>query len=1004
VTQAFRNPAGGNIDRSVSLNFRFNGRSLTGHGGDSLASALLANGVRLLGRSFKYHRPRGVFSIGAEEPNALMRLAEGRYAEPNTRATQVELFDGLNASSQNHWPSLHFDLLAVNNLGSALLPAGFYYKTFMAPRMLWPWYEKLIRKAAGMGRAPALPDPDHYLACYAHCDVLVVGAGPTGLVAARAAALRGARVILVDENPKPGGWLQRERLSLDGLPGADWAETISSELTSQAKVRVLQRATAFGYYDHNMLAVVERCTDHLSSAAQDMPRQRLWRIFAGQVVLATGAIERPLIFANNDRPGVMLAGAGRGYLNQFAVRPGNRAAVFTNNDSGYLSARDLSDGGMKVAAVLDTRSSVDPSLVTMLRQRDIPLDTGHAVHDTRGGKVLESIRVGPFELQGGRHWLDCDVLCVSGGWTPAVHLHAQSGGRPIYSPEAGAFVPGESKQAERSAGAARGVFDLQSCLADGARAGEDAARRAGFKRAKGSVSLPRVEQETFPDTSAEAYRAVPRPASRSKQFLDLQDDVTTLDAELAHREGYVSVEHLKRYTTLGMGTDQGKTSNMHGMAALAQLRGEPIARVGTTTFRPPYTPVTLGTLAGQQTGSRVRPKRLTPMHSCHLELNAVFAPLGLWQRPQAYPRPGESLHAAAQREALAVRQGAGITDVSTLGKLEIHGPDAAQFLDRLYINNIAGLPLGRCRYGLMLREDGMIFDDGTATRLEHDRFMVTTTSGNAQAVLQHMEFYRDLVWPQLKVTIFDVTEQWAALAIAGPQSRALLQRVAPAMDLGAESLPPMHYQKGELLGAGSGKVRARVLRVSFSGEVAFEIYVPARHGVALWQALLGTGGTALTAYGMDALEVLRIEKGFLGMGAEADGRTSPLDLGLAGMLGRKKDFVGKAALQRPALGAPGRLQLVGLVPIDTTGPLPEGAQLIDTPARGTAGCSIGHISSAVHSPTLGHAIALALLKDGRNRLGDTVYVTDPVRRGEACVAARVGKPCFVDPGGERTHA
>ena len=1000
VKQVFRNAIGGNIDRNTTLNFSFDGIAYQGHPGDTLASALLANGVGLVGRSFKYHRPRGIFSAGSEEPCAVVQLGRGACAEPNTRATQVELSANLEAFSQNRWPSLRFDLLSVNNLLSAFMPAGFYYKTFMAPRRLWPWYEHLIRRAAGMGTAPADADPDRYMGCYAHCEVLVVGAGASGLMAAKAAARTGARVVIADENPVPGGWLRRERLALDDMPANNWIHALWSELADMPNVTLLKRTTAFGYYDHNMIALLQHCGPHADEPTGRVPRQRLWRVRARRVVLATGAIERPLVFADNDRPGVMLAGAARAYLNEYAVRAGTRAVIATNNNSAYLTAADLCDGGVDIAMVVDSRTSVDHRLMSMLQQRGIPVELGHTVHDTRGSTGLQSACTGPVNTVGGKHWHACNLLCVSGGWAPAVHLHAQSGARPVYSSLLEAFVPGESKQGEQSVGAARGMFELRDCLQDGLSAGRQAARLCGFPINDDQL-LPEVSRNPGgPGYSQEAFWAAPRPGHRSKQFVDLQDDVTTLDIELAHREGYVSVEHLKRYTTLGMGTDQGKTSNINGMALLAGLRQQTIPEVGTTTFRPPYTPITLGALAGGETGAQVKPRRHTPLHERHEALGAVFAPLALWLRPQAYPRSGETLHASAAREARAVRTAVGLTDVSTLGKISVQGSDAAEFLDRIYVNQVSSLHVGKARYGLMLREDGMIFDDGTVTRMAGQVFFLTSTSGNAAALLQHLEYHLNVVWPELDVNLCEVTEQWAALALAGPLSRQVLARLAPASILDPDHLPHMGCVESEVAG-----IPARIIRISFSGELAFEIYVPASRGADLWNALLDvTEYGIVTPYGMDALEILRIEKGYIGMGAEADGRTTPADLGLARMLSKRKSFIGQAGLRRPGLDQADRLQLVGLLPVSPGDKLAEGAQVLAEPTARGPGCSIGHVSSAATSVALEQSVALALIKGGRERMGETVYLADPARGVRDTVPARITQPCFYDPDGERLHA
>jgi sarcosine oxidase subunit alpha len=632
-----------------------------------------------------------------------------------------------------------------------------------------------------------------------------------------------------------------------------------------------------------------------------------------------------------------------------------------------------------------------------MQERGVPVDLGHTVHDTRGGRQLRAARTGPTGRPGGSQWLDCDLLCVSGGWAPALHLHAQSGARPLYSTEIDAFVPGASKQAEQSVGSARGVFGLGACLEEGLQAGARAARLCGFSPGSQSARPDIAGELDEGNYTQEAYWSAPRPTESSKQFVDLQDDVTTLDIELAHREGYVSVEHLKRYTTLGMGTDQGKTSNINGMALLAELRRESIPSVGTTTFRPPYTPVTLGALAAGETGARVKPVRHTPMHERHQSLGAVFAALALWLRPQAYPRAGETLHASAAREARAVREAVGITDVSTLGKISVQGTDAGKFLDQVYANRLSTLETGRARYGLMLREDGMIFDDGTITRLADHRYFLTCTSGNADAVFQHLEYHLEVLRPDMDVTLCDETEQWAATAIAGPLSRQVMQTLAPVAALDNEQFPHMGVLETSVAG-----IPARILRISFSGELAFEIYVPASSGAQLWDAIMAvTDFGPVTPYGMDALEILRIEKGYIGMGTEADGRTTPADLGLARMLGKNTSFVGKVALQRPALDQADRLQLVGLVPLSPGAVLAEGAQVLAEPTATGAGCSIGHVSSAAHSVALGHHVALALVRGGRDRKGETVYLADPARGATTTVAARISKPCFYDQDGGR---
>ena len=995
MSQPFRIAQGGLIDRGRTIGFSFDGRRYEGHPGDTLASGLLANGVRLVARSFKYHRPRGVLTAGPEEPAALVRLGTGARAEPNTRATMIELHDGLTAESQNRWPSLAFDLGAVNDRLSPLFPAGFYYKTFMAPRRAWMFYERFIRKAAGLGTAPADPDPDHYEKRHAHCDVLVVGGGPAGLAAALAAGRTGARVILADESPSFGGQLKRERMSIEERPALAWVGQAVAELESMPEARLLPRTTAFGYYDHNLVALCERVADHLSQPPPYTPRQRLWLVRAREVVLATGSIEQPLVFAGNDRPGVMLASAVRAYVNQFAVRPGLAAVVATNNDDAYRTAVDLVHAGIKVAAVVDMRPSTGHPLAALVREKGIEILAGHALVATKGRAFVRAVETAALDERGalgGRgRIIPCDLLACSGGWSPSVHLHSQSGGRLEYDETLAAFVPGAPKQKARSAGAARGQFTLHAVLADGFESGAAAASAAGYGSGRPPPS-PRVARET--EARLRPLRSAAAPGRRKgKRFVDIQDDVTADDIALAAREGYVSVVHLKRYTTLGMGTDQGKTANLNGLAMMALLRGVGIPAVGTTTFRPPYTPVAFGALAGREVGKAFRPTRRSAMHEWHEEAGAVFVEAGLWLRPRYYPRAGEDMAQAVAREAKHVREAVGLVDVSTLGKIDIAGRDAAEFLNRVYVNGWKTLPVGKARYGLMLREDGIVFDDGTTSRVGESRYFMTTTTANAAKVLAHLEYYLQLVWPELKVQASSVSEEWAAMALAGPKSRAVLERLVD-MDVSNEALPFMGVRECRLAG-----IPARLFRISFSGELAYEINVPADWGRAAWEALLDEGRAHdLIAYGTEAMGTLRIEKGHVA-GAEINGQTTPYDLGLGHLLSTKKDFIGKALLARPGLTDPERPRLVGLVPADGRTRIRSGAQLV---AEATSeGRAIGHVTSAATSSTLGHPIALALLARGAERKGTTLYASFPMK-GEM-VPVTVTSPVFVDPEGKRLH-
>jgi sarcosine oxidase subunit alpha len=996
--QAQRLDAGGRIDRRRPIGFMFDGADYEGYAGDTLASALLANDVHLVGRSFKYHRPRGIVAAGVEEPNALVQLGSGEHTEPNVRATLVELFESLAATSQNRWPSLELDLLALNNALAPLLPAGFYYKTFMWPQRWWQSvYERLIRRAAGLGKAPSEPDPDRYEHMHAHCDVLVVGAGPAGLMAALAAGRSGARVILADEQTEPGGALLSERID---HPGAAWLDTIAPELAACAEVRVLMRTTAFGYYDHNYLGLLERVSDHLPPrAATELPRQRLWKVRARQVVLATGAIERPLVFAQNDRPGIMLAGAARTYVNRYAVKPGRRAAVLTNNDSAYRTALDLLGAGVGVT-VVDLRAQIEGGPPAEARAAGVEVRAGYAITGTRGHRRVASVRIQKLNdagtgVEGAAETIPCDLVAVSGGWNPAIHLQSQSRATPRYDEERAIFLPGAPRQAERSAGACNGAFRLRACLEEGARAGCAAAAAAGF--AAQAPELPELDspEEAPPRT----VWLVPsgRPVGRSKMFVDLQNDVTAGDIHLALGEGYRSIEHVKRYTTTGMGTDQGKTANVNALGIVAARTGRTIADLGVTTFRPPYTPVTFGAIAGRNCGAMFDPIRRTPMHAWHEAHGAVFEDVGQWKRAWYYPRPGEDMAAAVARETRAARSGIGMLDASTLGKIDLQGPDAAELLNRVYTNAWSKLAIGRCRYGLMLGEDGMVFDDGVTTRLREHHYLMSTTSGGAARVLAWLEEWLQTEWPELEVYCTSVTEQWATIAISGPESRKLLAELAPDIDLAPEAFPHMSMREGRVRG-----VPARVFRISFTGERGFEIQVPASHGLGIWEACIDAGARYdITPYGTEAMHLLRAEKGYIITGQDTDGTVTPHDLGMAWVVsGSKPDFIGKRSLGRADIQKAGRKQLVGLLPDLASEILEEGAQLVADPHQTIPMAMVGHVTSSYPSPNLGRAFALAMVRDGRARIGQKLYV--PML--DRTIAVTVTEPVFLDQEGERLRA
>jgi len=971
------------------LSFTFDGRRYQGFAGDTLASALLANGVALYGRSFKYHRPRGLFSAGVEEPNALVTLRSGARAEPNTRATVVELYDGLEATSQNRWPSLGFDLMAVNGLAGPLLSAGFYYKTFMGPtRKAWMFYEHFIRKAAGLGAASFEPDPDRYEEMHAFCDVLVVGAGPAGLMAALAAAGSGARVILADEQAAPGGSLRGDAITRDAV----------ARLSALDNVTLLPRTTVYGYYDDNTLGAVERVADHLSVPAEGQPRERHWTIRARQVVLAAGAIERPIVFGDNDKPGVMLADAARLYVERHGVAPGRQVALFTNNDGAYRSVAALTAAGVTVAAIVDARREISAEARRIAQASGAELLLGHAVIRALGGQRLSGIAVAPYDPIAGasdaaHRTLAADCLLVSGGWTPTIHLASQAGGTARWDDTLTAFLPGEAHQPWRAAGACTGALGTAAALAEGAQAGAEAARACGFSPAP--VALPETGEEPLADTPLPVWDARP-PHGKGKAFVDLQHDVTASDVSLAHREGFRSVEHLKRYTTLGMATDQGKTSNVIGLALMARERQLSIPEVGTTRFRPPYTPVALGALAGQGVGAHFHPTRRTAMHGWHVTQGAEMMQAGLWERPRIYGRPGETVEQAYVREARQVRAAVGIADVSTLGKIDVQGPDAAEFLNRVYSNGFLKLPEGKARYGLMLREDGFLWDDGTTWRLGEHQFLMTTTTANAAPVLSQLEFLLAAVWPELKVAVTSVTEQWAGMAVSGPKSREVLAAVLDDIDVSRETLPFMGVRRGHL-----ASVPVLVARLSFSGELAYEVYCGAHHGEAVWTRILEAGKPfGIIPYGLEALGTLRIEKGHVA-GPELDGRTTAEDLGLGGMVSTRKPFIGSAMHQREGLTDPKRLKLVGFVSADG-GKIRPGAHLVAADDTQKPPRSLGHVTSTAYSPALEKYIGLGLLEDGPNRIGQKLVATYPLKNVD--VAVEVVSSHFFDPEGVRQLA
>jgi sarcosine oxidase subunit alpha len=998
MSQAFRIPAGGRIRRAKPLNFSFDGKSYQGFEGDTLASALIANGVHLVGRSFKYHRPRGIVTAGSDEPNALIGVGrdQSRYS-PNLRATQVEIYDGLTTESQNRWPSLGFDFGAANESLSAFLPAGFYYKTFMWPKAAWKkLYEPIIRRAAGLGRAPTQPDADRYTQVYAHCDVLVVGGGPAGLTAALAAADTGAKVILCDEQAEMGGSLLAElSATIDGKSASDWVVAALDDLRARPNVVLMARTTAFGWYPHNLIGLCERVTDHVGAAAAGLPRERLWQLRASEVVLATGSIERPLVFPENDRPGVMLAEAARIYVNRYGAKPGRRAVVFTACDSAYRAAIDLKTAGVEIAAIADLRTNPTGHWPELARASGIEVRTGTTINATGGHLRVNSVDLARLDARGqvgSAERVACDLVLMSGGWTPNVSLFSQSRGKLVYNDDLKSFLPGESIERARSVGACRGMSGLAEALNDGAAGGAGAA--SGPDRAPASLRTYAAEAENFGADGFIGATPHNRNPLKTRAWVDFQNDVTSKDVRLATREGFRSIEHVKRYTTTGMATDQGKTSNMNALGIVAGELNVAVPKVGLTTFRPPYTPTTFGTFAGQSRGQLFDPVRQTSIHHWAEEQGAVFEDVSLWKRVFYFPRNGEDIHAAVARECLATRKSVGLFDASTLGKIEVVGKDAAEFMNRMYTNPWAKLEPGRLRYGLMLREDGFIMDDGVVGRLAADRFHVTTTSGGAARVLSMMEDFLQTEWPGLDVWLTSTTEQWAVIAVQGPLARKVLEPLVSGIDLSREAMPHMSVREGQICG-----VPTRLFRVSFTGELGFEVNVPAGYGRAVWEAILAAGAPhGITPYGTETMHVLRAEKGYIVVGQETDGTVTPDDAGLNWAVGKaKKDFVGKRSLIRPAIAAPGRKQLVGLRTINPKIVLEEGAQVVANPQSAPPIPTLGHVTSAYWSAVLDGSIALALIHGGRAKMGSRLFVPMP----SGAIEVEVVEPVFYDKKGER---
>ena len=992
------------LNRDRQIGFTFNGKHLHGVEGDTLASALLANDQMMIGRSFKYHRPRGVVASGAEEPNALFNMGKGARFEPNQRATTTELFDGLEAESQNHWPSLEFDIGAVNNKLARFLPAGFYYKTFISPRPFWKHiYEPFIRQSAGLGRVPKDRDQDRYEHFYAFFDVVVIGGGIAGLTAARAAGAAGAKVLVMEQTPHWGGRAPVDGGDVAGEPVDKFVDDSLSALAAMENVTLRNRMMGVGVYDHGYVLGYEQVRDHTPGVPG--PRHRLWRIRAGQIVTATGAIERPLSFAGNDVPGVMLASAVRDYAVNFGVSVGDRTVVVANNDDAYRTAITLKNLGLEVPAILDARASGGGALADEARALGIRVETGKGVAKVKGGRRVEAVCVCSQAGEGAvLEEIKCDAVAMSGGWSPVVHLWSHCGGKLVWDDASAHFRPDVDKSPTGAdgkpfvipAGAANGALDLASGLADAHAAGQAAAAATGHKP-KAKSTAPKAA--SVAEAPVAAVWLMPQGAKvqlRMKSWLDFQNDVKVSDIQLAAREGYASVEHAKRYTTLGMATDQGKLSNINGLAILSDALGQPIPQTGTTTFRPPYTPISMASIAGQARGPLFQPVRKTPMHAWHEANGADFEPVGQWRRPYTYRRGQEAREEAVNREIRQVRDSVGLLDASTLGKIIVKGPDAGRFLDMLYTNMMSSLKPGRCRYGLMCNENGFLMDDGVVVRLDDDTFLCHTTTGGAENTHGHMEEWLQTEWWDWKVYVANVTEQFAQVAVAGPNARKVLEKLTDD-DISADGLSFMGYKDITVAG-----IRARAYRISFTGELSFELAVPAGQGRALWDALIEAGTEfGVMPYGTEAMHAMRAEKGFIMIGDETDGTVIPQDLGLDWAISKKKeDYIGKRAQQRSHMTDPNRWKLVGLETLDG-GVLPDGAYATAEGVNANGQRNVqGRVTSTYHSPTLGRGIAMGLVLNGPGRMGE---VLEFARVDGTVMQARIVDPVFYDKDGEKQN-
>ncbi len=1002
MSNNFRLESGEGINQTEKISFKFNGKTLFGYKGDSLASALLANGIHLIGRSFKYHRPRGILSSGSEEPNALVQIIKDKdkaKTDPNVRATQIEIYEGLEAQSQNCWPNVKFDIGEINSIFSSILPAGFYYKTFMWPSKLWRKYEYFIRKSAGLGKSPTEKDPDKYDHKYYHCDVLIVGGGPAGITAALMAAKSGNKILLVDEKPEFGENLlssSKENIKINDLSPAEWIKVKRKELLNFKNIKTLNRTTVSAYHNYNYLIMMQSLTDHLSeNEKKGKIRQRLWKVRAKKVILATGSIERPLVFDGNDRPGIMLSSAVKKYLNFYGVKCGNKIIIFTNNDSAYETAIELHNKNLKVQAIVDIREESSGDLPKKCNELGLKIYWKHTIVSSSGHTKVKNVSVMKLSKDnsvviGKKINIKCDSVAMSGGWTPAVHLFTQSGGKLDFNNQNFCFYPKKTTQKQISIGSCNGTFKLADIINESNQKTSEFINQNVENKNK--ISEPK-------EGDLENIWLLPsnKALGKTKSFIDFQNDVTAKDIKLALREGYKSIEHVKRYTTTGMATDQGKIANMHALGIVAETTNTKMGDLGTTTFRPPYTPLTFGAIVGRNVNQFFDIIRRTPIHSWHKKNNAKFEDVGQWKRAWYYPIDNESMFDAVQRESKAARTKAGILDASTLGKIDIQGSDTSEFLNRVYTNAWNKLAIGKCRYGLMLNDDGMVYDDGVTTRLNENHYIMTTTTGGAATVMSKLEDFLQTEWPELKVYLTSVTDHFATVSVCGPHSKKILEKVTENIDYSDQNFPHMSFKEGSI-----NKIKCRVMRISFTGELSYEINIQANYGQSVWEKCMNAGKEyGITPYGTEAMHLLRAEKGFIIAGQETDGTVTPIDLQMDWIVSKKKyDFIGKRSLYRSDTAREDRKHYVGLLTKDPNEILEEGAQIVAEVKNRPPMDMIGHITSSYYSPNLNKSIALAVVKNGKKLKGKKLFVP----MANKTIEVTVSDPVFLDKEGTRLNA